>query len=155
EMQVGVDDQVDVGRAHIQLGQRVGDRRVDHAPVVQHGRRAADPGVDQDRTARMGDHEPVHRPAAAVHALQAGQVQPPDLQRHLFSRPGAHGYASGVFDLRLGRLRESAWLRAGLLVVAVGLAVYGLASQWTEVQAALDRLDAADIAGATVSAVAG
>jgi uncharacterized membrane protein YbhN (UPF0104 family) len=60
-----------------------------------------------------------------------------------------------VSDLRLGRLRESAWLRAGLLVVAVGLAVYGLASQWTEVQAALDRLDAADIAGATVSAVAG
>ena len=58
-------------------------------------------------------------------------------------------------DLRLGRLRESAWLRAGLLVVAVGLAVYGLASQWTEVQDALDRLDAADIAGATVSAVAG
>jgi len=60
-----------------------------------------------------------------------------------------------VSDLRLGRLRESAWLRAGLLVVAVGLAVYGLASQWTEVQAALDRLDAADIAGATVSAAAG
>jgi uncharacterized membrane protein YbhN (UPF0104 family) len=60
-----------------------------------------------------------------------------------------------VSDLRLARLRESAWLRAGLLVVAVGLAVYGLASQWTEVQAALDRLDAADIAGATVSAVAG
>ena len=58
-------------------------------------------------------------------------------------------------DLRLGRLRESAWLRAGLLVVAAGLAVYGLASQWTEVQVALDRLDAADIAGATVSAVAG
>jgi len=60
-----------------------------------------------------------------------------------------------VSDLRLGRLRESAWLRAGLLMVAVGLAVYGLASQWTEVQAALDRLDAADIAGATVSAAAG
>ncbi len=63
-------------------------------------------------------------------------------------------------DLRLGRLRltrlaESAWLRAGLLVVAVGLAMYGLASQWTEVQAALDRLDAADIAGAAASAVAG
>jgi uncharacterized membrane protein YbhN (UPF0104 family) len=60
-----------------------------------------------------------------------------------------------VSDLRLGRLRESAWLRAGLLAAAVGLAVYGLASQWTDVQAALDRLDAADIAGATVSAVAG
>ena len=68
-------------------------------------------------------------------------------------RPGAHGYASGVPDLRLGRLRESAWLRAGLLVVAAGLAVYGLVSQWTEVQVALDRLDAADVVGATVSAV--
>jgi uncharacterized membrane protein YbhN (UPF0104 family) len=65
-----------------------------------------------------------------------------------------------VPDLRLGRLRltrlaESPWLRAGLLVVAVGLAVYGLASQWTQVHDALVRLDAGDIAGAAVSAVAG
>jgi glycosyltransferase 2 family protein len=65
-----------------------------------------------------------------------------------------------VPDLRLGRLRltrlaESPWLRAGLLVVAVGLAMYGLASQWTQVHAALDQLDAGDIAGAAVSAVAG
>ena len=37
---------------------------------------------------------------------------------------------------RVTRLRESPWLRAGLLAVAVGLAVYGLASQWTQVHAA-------------------
>jgi uncharacterized membrane protein YbhN (UPF0104 family) len=60
-----------------------------------------------------------------------------------------------VPDLRLGRLRESTWLRAGLLMAAAGLAVYGLASQWTQVHAALERLDGADIAGAAVSAVAG
>jgi uncharacterized membrane protein YbhN (UPF0104 family) len=53
------------------------------------------------------------------------------------------------------RLRESSWLRAGLLAVAAGLAVYGLASQWTQVHAALARLAGYDVAGAAVCVIAG
>src|ERR1700748_876387 len=49
----------------------------------------------------------------------------------------------------------SPWLRAALLVRAAGLAVYGLASQWTQVQAALAKLDGWDVVGAAVSAIAG
>jgi uncharacterized membrane protein YbhN (UPF0104 family) len=84
-------------------------------------------------------------------------------------------YASGVPDSRLSRLRparlaptrlaqsrlaptrlaQSPWLRAGLLAVAVGLAVYGLASQWTQVHAALAKLSAYDVAGAALSVIAG
>ena len=78
-------------------------------------------------------------------------------------------YASGVPDSRpdsqLRRLRpaqlaptrlaQSPWLRAGLLAVAVGLAVYGLASQWTQVHAALTKLAAYDVAGAAVCVLAG
>jgi uncharacterized membrane protein YbhN (UPF0104 family) len=52
-------------------------------------------------------------------------------------------------------LTRSPWLRAALLAGAVGLAVYGLVSQWTQVHAALERLDAWDVAGATVCAIAG
>jgi len=59
-------------------------------------------------------------------------------------------YATGVSDLT-----RSPWLRAALLVLAAGLAVYGLASQWTQVQAALAKLDGWDVAGAAVSAIAG
>ena len=71
---------------------------------------------------------------------------------------GRRRYASGVPDSRLSRLsrlRESPWLRAGLLAVAVGLAVYGLASQWTQVHAALAKLAGYDVAGAAVSVIAG
>jgi len=52
-------------------------------------------------------------------------------------------------------LTRSPWLRAALLVLAAGLAVYGLASQWTQVQAALAKLDGWDVAGAAVCAIAG
>jgi hypothetical protein len=38
-------------------------------------------------------------------------------------------------------LTRSPWLRAALLVLAAGLAVYGLASQGTQVQSALAKLD--------------
>jgi hypothetical protein len=44
-------------------------------------------------------------------------------------------------------LTRSPWLRAGLLVLAAGLAVYGLASQWRQVQAALAELDGWDVTG--------
>jgi len=60
-----------------------------------------------------------------------------------------------VPDSRLTGLRESPWLRAGLLAIAVGLAVYGLASQWAQVQADLAKLAWYDVAGATLCAVAG
>ena len=52
-------------------------------------------------------------------------------------------------------LRESTWLRAGLLTAAVGLAVYGLASQWPQVHADLAKLAWYDVAGATLCALAG
>jgi glycosyltransferase 2 family protein len=68
---------------------------------------------------------------------------------------GRRGYASGVPDSRLTGLRENPWLRAGLLTAAVGLAVYGLASQWPQVQADLAKLAWYDVAGAAVCAVAG
>jgi len=70
---------------------------------------------------------------------------------------GRPGYASGVPDSRLrpAQLAQSPWLRAGLLAVAVGLAVYGLASQWTEVHAALAKLDGYDVAGAALCVIAG
>ena len=64
-------------------------------------------------------------------------------------------------DSRLSRLRSprlaptqlarSPWLRAGLLAVALGLAVYGLASQWTQVHAALAKLDGYDVAAAALA----
>jgi len=60
-----------------------------------------------------------------------------------------------VPDTRLSRLRESPWLRAGLSAVAVGLAVYGLASQWTQVHAALAQLAGYDVAGAALAVIAG
>jgi len=69
--------------------------------------------------------------------------------REILPRAGGE-YATGVSDLT-----RSPWLRAALLVLAAGLAVYGLASQWTQVQAALAKLDGWDVAGATVSAIAG
>ena len=58
-------------------------------------------------------------------------------------------------ESRLSRLRESAWLRGGLLAVAVGLAVYGLASQWPQVHADLAKLAWYDVAGAALCAIAG
>ncbi len=56
---------------------------------------------------------------------------------------------------RVTRLRESPWLRAGLLVVAVGLAVYGLASQWTQVHADLAKLAAGEVVGAALCVIGG
>ena len=47
-------------------------------------------------------------------------------------------------------LTRSPWLRAALLIGAVGLAGYGLVSQWPQVRAALVRLHGWDVAGAEV-----
>jgi uncharacterized membrane protein YbhN (UPF0104 family) len=52
-------------------------------------------------------------------------------------------------------LTRNPWLRAGLLAVAAGLAVYGLASQWDEVHAALAELAWYDVAGAAACVIAG
>ncbi len=52
-------------------------------------------------------------------------------------------------------LTRNPWLRAGLLAVAAGLAVYGLASQWDEVHAALAKLAWYDVAGAAACVLAG
>ena len=62
-----------------------------------------------------------------------------------------------MFLTRLRQLKpaERRWLRAGLLVTVVGLAVWGLASQWTQVQEALDQLDGWDVAGSGVCVLAG
>jgi uncharacterized membrane protein YbhN (UPF0104 family) len=65
------------------------------------------------------------------------------------------GYANGVPDSRVARLRESPWLRAALLTVVVGLAVYGLASQWSQVHTDLAKLAAGEVAGAAVCVIAG
>jgi hypothetical protein len=56
---------------------------------------------------------------------------------------------------RVTRLRESPWLRAGLLALAVGLAVYGLASRWTQVHADQAKLAGYDVAGAELCVLAG
>jgi glycosyltransferase 2 family protein len=60
-----------------------------------------------------------------------------------------------VPDSRVTRWRESPWLRGGLLAVAVGIAVYGLVSQWTQVSAALAKLAGYDVAGAALCVLAG
>jgi uncharacterized membrane protein YbhN (UPF0104 family) len=52
-------------------------------------------------------------------------------------------------------LTRNPWLRAGLLAIAAGLAVYGLASQWHEVHHALARLAWYDVAGAAACGIAG
>ena len=56
---------------------------------------------------------------------------------------------------RIARLRENPWLRAGLLVAVVGLAVWGLASQWTQVRADLGELAWYDVTGAALAVIAG
>lgn len=55
----------------------------------------------------------------------------------------------------MSELTRSPWLRAALLIGAVGLAGYGLVSQWPQVHAALGQLDGWDVAGAAVCAIAG
>jgi uncharacterized membrane protein YbhN (UPF0104 family) len=52
-------------------------------------------------------------------------------------------------------LTRNRWLRAGLLAVAAGLAVYGLASQWDAVSAALAKLAWYDVAGSLACVLAG
>lgn len=55
----------------------------------------------------------------------------------------------------LSHLRDNRWLRAGLLITVIGLAVWGLASQWTQVQQALDKLNGWAVVWSGVCVVVG
>jgi glycosyltransferase 2 family protein len=63
------------------------------------------------------------------------------------------------FSSQLGRrllsLRDSRWLRFGLLLAVVGLAVWGLVSQWPQVRSALTELQLWDVLGALFCVLAG
>ncbi len=62
---------------------------------------------------------------------------------------------AGEYATCVRELTRNPWLRAGLLAVAAGLAVYGLASQWHAVHDALARLAWYDVAGAAACVIAG
>jgi uncharacterized membrane protein YbhN (UPF0104 family) len=64
-------------------------------------------------------------------------------------------FLRGEYATCVRELTRNPWLRAGLLAVAAGLAVYGLVSQWHEVHAALARLAWYDVAGAAACVIAG
>ena len=53
------------------------------------------------------------------------------------------------------RLRESPWVRTGLLVVVIGFCVYGVHAEWPQAETALDRLHWYSVAGAAVASIAG
>ena len=72
EVQVSVDHQADVARGHVQVGERVRDRAVDHPPVAEQLVGPADAGVHQHRAAGVGDHEAVHRPLPGRRDRAAG-----------------------------------------------------------------------------------
>jgi hypothetical protein len=52
------------------------------------------------------------------------------------------------------RISASPWVRAALLLVALGLAVYGLVSQWSQVHSALAELAWYDVVGAALAVIA-
>jgi uncharacterized membrane protein YbhN (UPF0104 family) len=52
------------------------------------------------------------------------------------------------------RISASPWVRAALLLFVVALAAYGLASQWSQVRAALEELSWYDVVGAALAAIA-
>jgi glycosyltransferase 2 family protein len=52
------------------------------------------------------------------------------------------------------QLSSSPWVRAALLVFALGLACYGLASKWSQVHAALGELAWYDVVGAALAVIA-
>ncbi len=69
--------------------------------------------------------------------------------------PGTRPSRARLSSQRLTRLAQNRWLRTGLLVVVVVLAVWGLASQWTQVRQALGKLDGWNMAWAELCVLAG
>lgn len=53
------------------------------------------------------------------------------------------------------RLRDSPWVRTGLLVVVIGFCVYGVHAEWPQAETALDRLDWYSVVGAALASMAG
>jgi hypothetical protein len=56
--------------------------------------------------------------------------------------------------INLRKISSSPWVRAALLIFALGLACYGLASKWPQVHAALGELSWYDVVGAAVAVIA-
>ena len=52
------------------------------------------------------------------------------------------------------RISSSPWVRAGLLLAALGFASYGLASQWSQVRSAIGELSWYDVVGAALAVIA-
>ncbi len=78
EMKVTVDDDVNVGRAQIMLGERVSRVPVHDLPLLDQLRRPAHAGVDQNGSgARMFDDEAVNW--TVVQLADACEVEPNDL----------------------------------------------------------------------------
>ena len=55
----------------------------------------------------------------------------------------------------LNSMRESPWVRTGLLVVVIAFCGYGLYVEWPQAQVALARLHWYSVAGAALAAAAG
>src|SRR5262249_24457460 len=91
EMQVRIDHQIDIGRAHVDVTKRVGDGAIYHTPVAEHLIGSAHAGVAKQCAARVGDDEPVDRPLLPVY-LKPGGVQPLDLEHvYRLSSPASYG----------------------------------------------------------------
>jgi uncharacterized membrane protein YbhN (UPF0104 family) len=56
--------------------------------------------------------------------------------------------------INVRKISSSPWVRAALLIFALGLACYGLASKWPQVHAALGELSWYDVVGAAVAVIA-
>jgi uncharacterized membrane protein YbhN (UPF0104 family) len=56
--------------------------------------------------------------------------------------------------INVRRISSSPWVRAALLLAALGFAGYGLASQWSQVRAAIGDLSWYDVVGAALAVIA-
>src|SRR5580692_9477069 len=99
--------------------------------------RAAPPALYSERPVRRPlRHSPprsyTHAPRVRCYRARANPV--------IGGLITASRYPDGMSLSRLAALRDNRWLRIGLLVAVVGIAIWGVASQWTAVQDALHKL---------------